>query len=440
MAGADVAHAAGDHDGLVVAAAVARVVPGQDALQGAEVTAQLRAAEFVGVGGGADGALQHDLQRAGDAPGGRGLALPGLGKTGDAQVGHGEAGEPGLGMGTAAGGAFVPDLAAHAGSCTGERGDGGGVVVGLHLHHQVGRLGKDPVAAGVRVRVERLRRKALGHCRVVAVGHQHALGPGGVALADHGEQGVRLGLAVDPPVGVEDLVPAVLRVRLGEHHEFHVRGIAPQPPVALQQVVDLVRRQGQAEPAVRPLQGLPAVDTEIHPFQGGRCGGGEQGFQLRRLGGQHLYQRVVQQAQGGAVGQQSLQRFPATEQGVDHGPLDAPHRVESALAGNVGSLAGPRGDGARPGRHPAGQAPGRHRRRLGRQPAVVEQRCQPLMAARIQGLGQIHQVQVAGLQAGQFRKAPAQLLQQPPVAERRQHRCALELQHHCLPFEAPEPA
>ena len=37
---------------------------------------------------------------------------------------------------------------------------------------------------------------------------------------------MRLRLAVDNPVGVEYLVPAVLGVGLGEHHQLHVRRIA----------------------------------------------------------------------------------------------------------------------------------------------------------------------------------------------------------------------
>ena len=53
----------------------------------------------------------------------------------------GEASQAGLGFGAAAGGAFVADFAAGAGGRTGERRDGGGVVVGFHLHqHVVGGL------------------------------------------------------------------------------------------------------------------------------------------------------------------------------------------------------------------------------------------------------------------------------------------------------------
>ncbi len=46
--------------------------------------------------------------------------------------------------------------------------------------------------------------------------------------------------AVDDPVGVEDLVPAVLRVRLREHHQLDVGGIAPHALEIVQQVVDLI--------------------------------------------------------------------------------------------------------------------------------------------------------------------------------------------------------
>jgi hypothetical protein len=60
-------------------------------------------------------------------------------------------------------------------------------------------------------------------------------------IADHAEQRLVAGLAIDDPVGVENLVPAVLRVRLREHHEFDVSGIASQLALErIDQVIDLV--------------------------------------------------------------------------------------------------------------------------------------------------------------------------------------------------------
>jgi len=67
----EVTHAAGRHDGLVVAAVLAVVLE----LEGAEHAAELWAAEFVAKGGAADGAFDHDVHRGGHALGVLGLRL-----------------------------------------------------------------------------------------------------------------------------------------------------------------------------------------------------------------------------------------------------------------------------------------------------------------------------------------------------------------------------
>jgi len=69
--------------------------------------------------------------------------------------------------------------------------------------------------------------------------------------------------AVDDPVRVEDLVPAVLRVRLREHHELDVGWIAVEPLEALDEVVDLVGRQGEAKLDVRAQQGVAAAAEHV---------------------------------------------------------------------------------------------------------------------------------------------------------------------------------
>ena len=60
--------------------------------------------------------------------------------------------------------------------------------------------------------------------------------------------------AVDDPARVEDLVAAVLGVRLREHHQLDVGRIAAEPLEALEQVVDLVGRQRQAQRACSPAR------------------------------------------------------------------------------------------------------------------------------------------------------------------------------------------
>src|SRR5690606_35722776 len=91
----DIAVATGDHDGLVVAAALAVKIQ----LETAEVAAQVGAAKLVVEGGPADGTLDHDVQGGDDALRLAVVGLPGLGVIRDAQVGDTEAGEPHLGLG-----------------------------------------------------------------------------------------------------------------------------------------------------------------------------------------------------------------------------------------------------------------------------------------------------------------------------------------------------
>ncbi len=66
-------------------------------------------------------------------------------------------------------------------------------------------------------------------------------------VADHGEQRALLARAIDDPVGVEDLVPAVLRVCLREHRQLGVGRVAADAPVGSLQVLDLVVAERQAQ-------------------------------------------------------------------------------------------------------------------------------------------------------------------------------------------------
>ena len=135
--------------------------------------------------------------------------------------------QSGLRLRATAGRALVADLATGARRRTGERRDRRRVIVRLDLHQDVDRL----VGRGVGPAAGRHEPAppvpALDHRGIVAVGGQHAARIARVRVADHAEQRLLAALAVDDPVGVEDLVTAVLGVRLREHHQFDVRRVAP---------------------------------------------------------------------------------------------------------------------------------------------------------------------------------------------------------------------
>ncbi len=156
------------------------------------------------------------------------------------------------------------------------------VVVRLHLHQHMRRLA--PRAVGRRVgealRQPALHRAALHHRGVVAVGHDAVLRRQLLGVADHAEHAQRLALAVDGEVGVEDLVAAMFAVGLREHHQLDIAGVALQTGEGLDQVVDLVVAQRQAELGVglhqRRAAGAQHVDmgqrlgvTRIEQVAGG---------------------------------------------------------------------------------------------------------------------------------------------------------------------------
>ena len=105
---------------------------------------------------------------------------------------------------------------------------------------------------------------------VVVVGGEYAVRRLRGGVADHLEERPLLSLPVEDPLRVEDLVATVLRVRLGEHHQLHIRRVAPELAEILHQVVDLVLGQSQSELAIRMLQGLVARPEHVHAGEGER--------------------------------------------------------------------------------------------------------------------------------------------------------------------------
>ena len=258
----EVAHAARGHNGLVVAAMASVVLQ----FEGAEESAELGASEFVAEGGAADGRFEHNVQRGGHAVGmGGDVSLPGAGGVRQAEVGDHEGGEAGLGAAAYAGGALVADFAAHPGGGAGEGGDGGGVVVGFDFAEDVQRAGGFAVyVVSEGIGLPPVRVHAVEHAGVVGVGDAGAAGMQRVGVADHVEERQGAFLAVHHPVGVENLVAAMLGIHLRKHDQLGVGGIPFHAPVAVDQVVDFVRAEGEAPIDVRTPQGLRPFTQQRH--------------------------------------------------------------------------------------------------------------------------------------------------------------------------------
>jgi len=142
------------------------------------------------------------------------------------------------------------------------------MIVGLHLHQDVHRLVVKRELACGRVRKPAPRVVSANHRRVVGVRTQDI---GGVApligVANHAEQALGLLRSVNRPRGVEDLVPAVFAVRLREHHQLDIRGIAAEFDECRAEVLNLIGHEGKSELAIRALERLPAPTQQINRHQ-----------------------------------------------------------------------------------------------------------------------------------------------------------------------------
>ena len=138
----DTAHAARDHDGLVVAPARA---PGS-LLERAKIAAEIRSAELVVERRCTQRAIDHDVEWARDAIRcAMAVGFPGAPRLGELQMGYRKPRQACLGLGATTRCAFVADFATRASRRPLERLDGRRVVVGFDLHDGV----HQPLLGGV---------------------------------------------------------------------------------------------------------------------------------------------------------------------------------------------------------------------------------------------------------------------------------------------------
>jgi hypothetical protein len=222
-----------------------------------------------------------------------------------------------------------------------------GVVVRLDLHQHVRHLAPRFVERRVHeaARQPALDLAAFHHRGVVAVGDHGVLRRLLVGVADHLEHRALLRDAIDRERRVEDLVAAMLAVGLREHHQLDVGRVALQSLERVDQVVDLVLGQRQAEVDVRARQrgtaGAQHVDMRHRLAR----------LLVEKMDGvfasqQHAFGHAVVQQRGGRENLFHGQGFRATQQSAlerqpeFHDPLDPLDR-EPAVVSDVGGLAGP---------------------------------------------------------------------------------------------------
>ena len=134
---ANIAVAASDHDGLVIAHDFGAMNTVDAQLEGTKITAQGWATKFVIKCRTAKWALQHDVARSDDAIGLAIWCFPWLHKAGDIQVRYRKASESRLGFATATGRTFITDFTTRACRCTGKWRNRGRVVMRFHFHQNM---------------------------------------------------------------------------------------------------------------------------------------------------------------------------------------------------------------------------------------------------------------------------------------------------------------
>ena len=285
----DVADAAGDHDGLVVAAQLgrsrnrelrakscelrvvfltrssnllARDCSRHFRLERAEITVDRGAAELVVECRAAERTFDHDVERRDDAAGFAVVLFPRPDGTGQAEIRDSETDEASFGFRAAAGRTFVANLAAGTGGGAGVGRDCRRMVVGFDLAEEVDVLVVRGVFAGERVGVVAAPARAREDSGVVLVGGEDAVGVQRVGVLDHLEQRAVAWRAVDGPRGVENFVAAVFGVGLREHHQLDVVRVALQRGEGVHEVSDLVSGESEAERAVGLLERDPTAGKE----------------------------------------------------------------------------------------------------------------------------------------------------------------------------------
>ena len=218
------------------------------------------------------------------------------------------------------------------------------MVVGFYLHQDVRVFLMVIVRAVLRRGEEATDLRAFHHGGVVFIRRQHVVRRLLIGVLDHFEQRFRLLFAVDDPVGVENLVAAVLGVGLREHIEFDIRRVAPQTGKGIQQVVDLVLRQRQAEPDVGLLQRGAPCAQHIDRLIRRRLMVREQLFGLLQLAEDGFHHAIVQQrGELAPLGFRQLGRLDVERQAA----FQPQHLLQTAVVGNIGGFGRPGRNGAR---------------------------------------------------------------------------------------------
>jgi hypothetical protein len=206
-----------------------------------------------------------------------------------------------------------------------------------------------------------------------------------VRVADHAEQALGLGHAVNGELGVENFVAAVLAVGLREHHQLHIGGVALQTCEGVDQIIDFVFGQGQAPGLVGCFECSAATAEHVHMVHGRGLERREQSSCLIAAGHGRFSHAVLQHSRH--LAQLFSAQFGGAQQARFHhqavfGQALHTAHIKTAVVGNVGGLGRPGGHGAHAGADNNQGAIDRARVRF----TVGQQGRQGLLLAVLQGL------------------------------------------------------
>ena len=203
----------------------------------------------------------------------------------------------------------------------------------LHFHQDMNGFFSKAVFATFAVRIEPVRLEALNYRGIVFIGRQHAFAVQGVSIANHLEQGEVLLYPVNAPGSIENLVPAVLGVGLGKHHQLHIGGVTLQLAVALEQIIDFIIGQGQPEFVIGGNQGFASFLQQGNGVHGCRFRLGKQGRNITLTTEHGLSHAVMEQ--GGNLRLLSVIKRNIGKHGKADAPLNALNHGQAAIMGNV---------------------------------------------------------------------------------------------------------
>ena len=222
------------------------------------------------------------------------------------------------------------------------------MVVGFHLHKQGHGLFLKAIARRICTHPKALRFRTLKDGSVIAVGRQNARTVHrSVGVTNHGKEGLGRHFAVNNPVRVEDLVPAMLRVRLGEHHEFRIRGIPTKGCEGLCEIGNFVVGKGKAPGVVGLSEGRRPLPEQGHGAKGPGRLGRKEGCAIAVPGKQGFSHAIEERRRDG----RPLRLTQGAGEVPAHPALHPPDRPEPTAMKNICGFRRPGRLRSRPGHH-----------------------------------------------------------------------------------------